>query len=357
VSQARSESSPLEEAKSAAAAERVRGHAPDGDLRGAEVLRQAYRRILDEVGKRIVGQREVIDQLLIAIFAGGHCLMEGVPGLAKTAIVSSLSRAMDLSFKRIQFTPDLMPSDITGTDIIQEDAETHRRRLVFLRGPVFSQMILADEINRTPPKTQAALLQAMQENTVTVGDRTYELERPFFVLATQNPLEHEGTYPLPEAQQDRFMFLVRIGYPGRDEEREILERTTTTYEATLEAAIDGPTILECQALVRRVLVPEHVYDAVLDLVRRSRPEDPQAPDFVKRWVEWGAGPRAAQFLVLGGKARAILQGRFHVTTEDLIALAPPVLRHRIRANFHAQGEGVSSDAIIGRLLEPLTRKA
>ena len=326
------------------------------DLVDAEQMRDAAQKISDEIGKLIVGQHDVVEQLLVAIFASGHCLVEGVPGLAKTAIVSSLSKAMDLSFKRIQFTPDLMPSDITGTDIIQEDPETHARRLVFSRGPIFSQMILADEINRTPPKTQAALLEAMQEHSVTVGERTYRLKQPFFVLATQNPLEHEGTYPLPEAQQDRFMFLVKVNYPGRDEEREILERTTTAYEADIQPVIDGDTVLSCQHVVRKVLVPDHVYDFVLDLTRKTRPEESGAPDFVRQWVEWGAGPRASQYLVLGGKARAILHGRHHVTTEDVRALALPVLRHRVRANFNADSDGVTVDQIITQLLETLKRR-
>ncbi len=333
--------------------ERADIEAPESeeDVRHADRMREAYRKITAEIGKLIVGQAHVIEELLVAVFARGHCLMEGVPGLAKTAIVSSLSRAMDLSFRRIQFTPDLMPSDITGTDIIQEDPETRERRLVFLRGPVFSQMLLADEINRTPPKTQAALLEAMQEGSVTVGERTYELKKPFFVLATQNPLEHEGTYPLPEAQQDRFMFLVRITYPSRDEEREILERTTTTYRADMKPVIDGDEILACQEVVRKALVPDHVYDFVLDLTRSTRPEEPDAEEFVRRWVEWGAGPRASQFLVLGGKARAILHGRFHVTREDVEALAPAVLRHRIRPSFNADSEGITADRIVTHLLE------
>jgi len=323
---------------------------PAGDVERAEALRGAGERLLGEIGKRIVGQREVLEQLLIAILAQGHCLMEGVPGLAKTSIVSSLAESMRLSFRRIQFTPDLMPSDITGTDIIQEDPDTQRRELRFLRGPIFAQMILADEINRTPPKTQAALLEAMQEGHVTVGDRTYELAPPFFVLATQNPLEQEGTYPLPEAQRDRFMFHVKVNYPERDEEREILTRTTSPYEARLEPVIGGEEIIAFQELVRRVPVPDHVYELVLDLARKTRPEDPDAPDFVRQWVAWGAGPRASQFLILGAKARSLLEGRTHVTREDVETLAPPVLRHRVQPSFAAEAEGVDSDKIVERLL-------
>jgi MoxR-like ATPase len=279
--------------------------------------------------------------------------MEGVPGLAKTSIVSALAESMHLSFRRIQFTPDLMPSDITGTDIIQEDPETHRRELTFLRGPIFAQMILADEINRTPPKTQAALLEAMQEGKVTMGDRTYDLEPPFFVLATQNPLEQEGTYPLPEAQRDRFMFHIKVHYPERDEEREILMRTTSPFTAELERVLSGEALLEFQALVKKVPVPDHVYEFVLDLTRKTRPEDAQAPEFIRQWVSWGAGPRASQFLVLGGKARALLEGRTHVTREDIETLAAPVLRHRIQPSFSAEADGVDSDRVVERLLQEL----
>ncbi len=327
------------------------GLSSDSEVARADALREASEAILGEVGKLIVGHAEVLEQLMVAIFARGHCLMEGVPGLAKTTIVSTLASAMDLSFRRIQFTPDLMPSDITGTDVIQEDAQTRHRELTFLPGPIFAQVVLADEINRTPPKTQAALLEAMQEARVTVGDRTYPLEQPFFVLATQNPLEQEGTYPLPEAQQDRFMFHVKLNYPNRDEEREILERTTTPYVADIGSMIDGPRILDGQDLVRRVPVPDHVMDFVLDLTRRTRPEEPTAPDFVRELVAWGGSPRASQYLILGGKARALIHARHHVTPEDIEALAAPVLRHRIRPSFGAQARGVTSDEIIERLLK------
>ena len=325
----------------------------DADVERAEELRRAGKRLIDEIGKRIVGQHEVLEQLLIAFLARGHCLMEGVPGLAKTSIVSSLAESMHLSFRRIQFTPDLMPSDITGTDIIQEDPETHRRELTFLRGPIFAQMILADEINRTPPKTQAALLEAMQEGKVTIGDRTYDLDPPFFVLATQNPLEQEGTYPLPEAQRDRFMLHIKVHYPERDEEREILMRTTSPFEATLEPVLSGVDLLEFQELVRKVPVPEHVYEFVLDLTRKTRPEDAQSPELIRQYVSWGAGPRASQFLVLGGKARALLHGRTHVTREDIEGLALPVLRHRVQPSFAAEADGVSSDHIVEKLLQEL----
>ncbi len=325
------------------------------DLERAENMRTSCDSILQEVGKKIVGQSDVLEQLMVAIFARGHCLMEGVPGLAKTTIVATLANAMELTFKRIQFTPDLMPSDITGTDIIQEDTESGKRSLVFLPGPIFAQMILADEINRTPPKTQSALLEAMQEHSVTVGDRSYKLTEPFFVLATQNPLEQEGTYPLPEAQQDRFMFHVKVSYPDRSEEKEILLRTTTTYEAEVTSKIDGEMICSSQEIVRKVPVPNHVYELVLDLCRKTRPDDPESPDFIKQWVNWGAGPRAAQYLILGGKARAILKGRFHVTEEDIRSLAFPVLRHRVQPSFRAEAENVTSDAIIQRLLETTQR--
>ncbi|MEY5015500.1 MAG: ATPase RavA, partial [Verrucomicrobiota bacterium] len=275
-------------------------------------LVSTHRRLAEEMGKVIVGQTEVIEQLLIAVLAGGHCLLEGAPGLAKTAMVRSLAEAMHLTFRRIQFTPDLMPADITGTDIIQEDPATGARRFVFQKGPIFSQMLLADEINRTPPKTQAALLEAMQEHAVTAAGKTYTLDEPFFVLATQNPIEQEGTYPLPEAQKDRFLFHIRVGYPDRAQEREIVARTTGTRSGKIEQVISGDQILECQRLVREVPVPDHVLDFVVDLVRMTRPGEADAPAFVKEQVEWGAGPRASQCLVLAGKVRALLKGRAHV---------------------------------------------
>jgi MoxR-like ATPase len=278
-----------------------------------------------------------------------------VPGLAKTYMVKSISEAMHFSFRRVQFTPDLMPADITGTDVIQEDPVTGRRNLIFLTGPIFAQMILADEINRSPPKTQAALLEAMQEHSVTVGGQTYRLEEPFFVLATQNPVEQEGTYPLPEAQKDRFMFHVKVGYPNRDQEREIIKRTTSAYSAKIDPVITGEEVIACQQIVRKVPVPDHVMEFVLDLVRKSRPGDADSLPFAKDLIAWGPGPRACQQLVLGGKVRAILRGRFHVTMDDVEAMAYPVLRHRIVPTFNAEAEGVTVDEIIGRILKAIPR--
>jgi MoxR-like ATPase len=325
------------------------------DKAAAALLVDAYKKIVDEMGKFIVGQQEVIEQLFIAILAGGHCLLEGVPGLAKTAMIRSLSRTMDLSFRRIQFTPDLMPSDITGTDIIQEDPATGRRQFVFQQGPIFTQMLLADEINRTPPKTQAALLEAMQEHSVTVGGHTLKLAEPFFVLATQNPIEQEGTYPLPEAQKDRFIFLVKVDYPAREHERQIIARTTGTFSAELHPVIDGARIQQLQKVVRKVPVPDHVTDFVLDLVRYTRPNTPEAPSWVKDLVDWGAGPRACQNIVLAAKVRAVLRGRFHVTIDDAEALALPVLRHRIVPTFNAEAEGIKVDDIILRIVKSVPR--
>ena len=325
------------------------------DARLARRLMEAYQRVTAEVGKLIVGQDEVIEQLLIAIFARSHCLLEGVPGLAKTYMVKTLSDALQLSFRRVQFTPDLMPADITGTDVIQEDPTTGRRNLTFLKGPLFAQMILADEINRSPPKTQAALLEAMQEHSVTVGGRTYKLDQPFFVLATQNPVEQEGTYPLPEAQKDRFMFHVRVDYPSREEEREIIKRTTSAYSADIDPVVTGEEVIAIQKTVRKVPVPDHVTDFVLDLVRRARPTDADAPAFTKELIAWGPGPRACQQLVVGGKVRAVLRGRFHVTIEDIEALAYPVLRHRLVPTFNAEAEGIKVDEIIRRILKETPR--
>ncbi|MHC4744417.1 MAG: AAA family ATPase [Planctomycetota bacterium] len=328
------------------------------DAQQARLLVQAHRQVTAEIGKFIVGQDEVIEQLMIAILAQGHCLLEGVPGLAKTMMVRCLADVMNLSFRRIQFTPDLMPADITGTEIIQEDASNRIREMVFEKGPIFAQMILADEINRTPPKTQAALLEAMQEHSVTVGGNTMKLDEPFFVLATQNPIEQEGTYPLPEAQQDRFMFHVKVTYPDRDQERMIIERTTSGFEVKLDQIIEGPTIIECQHLVRRVPVPDHVTDFVLDLVRFCRPKEEEALDFIKELIEWGPGPRACQMLILGGKVRALLKGRLHVSIEDIQALALPVLRHRMVPTFNAEAEGVTIDDIVLKVLKKIRpRKA
>ncbi len=346
-----SEASPAKAAAPASAAPKT---SPE-DVKSAEALVAASKKIRAEMAKLIVGQEDVIEQLVIGVLARGHCLLEGVPGLAKTLMIRGLSQVMSLSFRRIQFTPDLMPADITGTDIIQEDPQTGRRVMNFQKGPIFAQMILADEINRTPPKTQAALLEAMQEHSVTVGGKTYTLEEPFFVLATQNPIEQEGTYPLPEAQKDRFMFLVKVDYPSRDEERDIVSRTTGSSSSKLEAVISGPEIQKCQETVRKVLVPDHVMDFILDVVRKTRPKDPGVPPFVKELVGWGAGPRACQQWILGGKVRAILQGRFHVTLDDVMALALPVLRHRIVATFNAEAEGVTVDEIIQKILDATPR--
>ncbi len=328
------------------------------DKQRAERLVEACRRIREQVGRIVVGQDEVIEQLLIAILARGHCLLEGVPGLAKTLMVRSLAESMSLSFHRIQFTPDLMPADITGTDIIQENKETGHRDMVFEKGPVFTQMLLADEINRTPPKTQAALLEAMQEHEVTVGGTTYRLDEPFFVLATQNPIEQEGTYPLPEAQRDRFLFNVIVEYPNRDQEADIIDRTTSTISDRIEPVVSGPEIIECQDTVRLVPLPEHVKNFVLDLVRSARPKVESTAPWVKELIEWGPGPRACQQLVLASKARALLQGRYHVTRDDVEALAAPVLRHRIVPTFNAEAEGVSVDDLVRRLLAeiPATSK-
>ena len=326
------------------------------DKAAAELLKSSYAKIAAEMGKFIVGQAAVLEELLIAVLAGGHCLLEGVPGLAKTAMVSTLAKTLNMGFRRIQFTPDLMPSDITGTDIIQEDPTTGRRSFVFQKGPLFTQMLLADEINRTPPKTQAALLEAMQERCVTVGGNTLKLDQPFFVLATQNPIEQEGTYPLPEAQRDRFVFLVKVDYPTREEERQIIARTTGNFTADIQPVLSGAQILELQKVVRKVPVPDHVTDFVLDLVRFTRPNEKDAPAFIKELIAWGAGPRACQNLILTGKVRAVLQGRFHVTIDDIEALAMPVLRHRVVPTFNAEAEGVTVDDIIARVLKAVPRK-
>jgi MoxR-like ATPase len=327
------------------------------DEKLARALVKATRKLGAEIGKRIVGQEDVIEQLLIAVLAGGHCLLEGVPGLAKTLMVRSLADSIQLSYRRIQFTPDLMPADITGTDIIQEDPTNGQRQLVFERGPIFAQMILADEINRTPPKTQAALLEAMQEHSVTIGGRTYRLDEPFFVLATQNPIEQEGTYPLPEAQRDRFIFHVKVDYPTREQERHIIEQTTGAASATLEPVLRGDHIIRCQQIVRKVPVPDHVVDYVLDIVRMSRPKGEEALPLVKDMVEWGPGPRAAQCLIVASKVRALLRNRFHVTIDDVVALAHPVLRHRIVPTFNAEAQGITVDGLITRILEQVPRGA
>jgi MoxR-like ATPase len=316
-------------------------------------LSTAYRNLTEQIGRVIVGQKEVVEQLLTALFSRGHCLLVGVPGLAKTLLVSTVSKILDLSFKRIQFTPDLMPADITGTDILQDDPESGRRKFVFLRGPIFANMILADEINRTPPKTQAALLEAMQEHHVTAGASTYHLPEPFFVLATQNPIEQEGTYPLPEAQLDRFMFNIIVSYPDRNEELDIMKRTTGVVSAELQPVLTGEQILRLQNVVRQVVVADHVFNYAADLVRATRPRSPGVPKFIPEFLSWGAGPRASQYLILGGKARAILHDRLHVTTDDIKAVACPVLRHRLITTFHADAEGVTTDDIITRLIDAI----
>ena len=321
------------------------------DLQAVQQLGQARERIIGEIEKRVVGQREVVEHLLVSLFARGHCLFVGVPGLAKTLLISTLAEVLDLSFNRVQFTPDLMPSDITGTDILEEDRTTGRRELRFVKGPLFANIVLADEINRTPPKTQAALLQAMQEKRVTAGGRTYPLDPPFLVFATQNPIEQEGTYPLPEAQLDRFMFMVDVGYPSEEEEVEVVLRTTGATTQALTKVLGPEEILALQELVLRVPVAEDTVRYAVQLVRSSRPKEADAPDFVKQYLAWGAGPRASQYLILAAKARAILHGRYAAEREDVKALAMPVLRHRVLANFTAEAEGVDSAQIVGRLLE------
>ncbi len=318
----------------------------------AEIEEFAAKRdtMLGEIRKVIIGQDRVVEEVLIALFARGHCLLVGVPGLAKTLLISTLAEILDLEFNRIQFTPDLMPSDITGTDILQEDPSTGRRQFQFLHGPIFTNILLADEINRTPPKTQAALLQSMQEYKVTAGGTTFPLDLPFFVLATQNPIEQEGTYPLPEAQLDRFMLNIEIGYPDFDDEVQIVLQTTSNEKPAPRKVMEGAAILRYQELVRRVPVSPFVVSYAVALSQSSRPQNDDAPQFVRDYVEWGAGPRASQYLILGAKARTILQGRYAVSIEDIQALAPSVLRHRIVPNYKAQGEGLSSVDIINRLL-------
>lgn len=317
----------------------------------AAQLNQAKQQINEELSKIIVGQQEVIQEILIGIFSRGHVLLEGVPGLAKTLMISTLARTLDLSFSRIQFTPDLMPADVTGTEIMEEDRASGHREFRFMEGPLFANIILADEINRTPPKTQASLLEAMQERQVTVGRTRHQLPGPFFVLATQNPIEQEGTYPLPEAQQDRFMFKVFVNYPSFDEEFEVARRTTGTDVQDVKPVLNAEQIIRLQDLVRRVPVSDHVVRYALSLVRQTRIGDEGIPDFVEELVGWGAGPRAVQFMILGAKARALLEGRFHVAVEDIQALAKPVLRHRVVVNFAAESEGVTSDEVIDRIIQ------
>ena len=334
----------------------AKGQLLDNEAELVKRLGVAREQMLAEMHKIIVGQDEVLEQLIYAVLCRGHCLLEGVPGLAKTVMVQTLGATLNLTFRRIQFTPDLMPSDITGTDIIQEDPETGHRQLEFMAGPIFTHLLLADEINRTPPKTQAALLEAMQERRTTCRGRPYDLPNPFFVLATQNPIEQEGTYTLPEAQLDRFMFMVKVGYPNHAEEIEILKRTTSDQAPEVKSLFSADEIIHLQRAVRRVPVADHVYDYVVNLVHSTRPGVQDVPD-ATQWLQWGAGPRAGQMLILGGKARALLHGRYHVTTEDIAALAKPVLRHRIICNFAAQAGGLTTDKVIERLVEHPNKNA
>lgn len=321
------------------------------DIKLVEKLQQAYKRLRGEIAKVIVGQEDVLEQLLLCIFSRGHCIIVGVPGLAKTLMIRTLAQTLSLSYSRIQFTPDLMPSDITGTEVIQEDKTTGERIFKFLPGPIFANIILADEINRTPPKTQSALLEAMQEYQVTVAGKKYDLKPPFFVLATQNPIETEGTYPLPEAQLDRFMFYIIIDYPKLDEEARIVKETTVDYVPQVETVLNADDILALQAVVRKVPISDAILNYVLQIVRRTRPRTPEAFDFAQEWVSWGAGPRACQYLILGAKARAVLKGRLYVAAEDVRYVAYPVLRHRIITNYSAEAEGIKADNIIKLILE------
>ena len=329
------------------------------DLEAVEKLHQAYERLMQEVNRVIIGQHQVVEELMISLLAGGHCLLVGVPGLAKTLIVHTLADTLNLSFNRVQFTPDLMPADITGTDVIQEDKSTGNRDFKFLAGPIFSNVVLADEINRTPPKTQAALLQGMQERTISAGTKHYQLPRPFFVLATQNPIEQEGTYPLPEAQLDRFLMKIIVKYPTREEERLIYKTVTGDDQAEPEATLTGEEVLELQHLVRRVPISDFLVDYTMDLIRATRRDSEDAPEFINRWVLWGAGPRGGQSLILAAKARAALYGRPEVSVEDLQTVAKAVLRHRIVLSYNAESEGQTADTVIERLIEetPLHQSA
>jgi MoxR-like ATPase len=320
------------------------------DVAMLEKLRAAHKQLRAEIGKIIIGQEQVLDQLLMAIFCRGHALLVGVPGLAKTLMVSTLSQALDMTFKRIQFTPDLMPTDITGTEVIQDDPVTRQRMFKFLPGPIFANIVLADEINRTPPKTQAALLEAMQERKASIGGTDYPMKNPFFVLATQNPIEQEGTYPLPEAQLDRFLFLIKVDYPSDAEEEQIMRQGTSDNWTEVTKVLHGEDILQLQHIVRRVPVADHIFGYAKALARMSRPGTPEAPDFINKWLTWGAGPRASMNLILAAKAHAVLRGQHHVAADDVAAVAPPILRHRIIPNFTAQSEGISADDVILRLL-------
>ena len=326
-------------------------HLAEDQLALAKKASDSYQNIVQQVAQVIVGQEHVVEQSLIALFSQGHCIFVGVPGLAKTLLVSTLAQALGLQFNRIQFTPDLMPSDITGTDILQEDAETNRRSFQFLEGPIFTNMLLADELNRTPPKTQSALLQAMQEREVTAAGKTFQLPKPFLVFATQNPIEQEGTYQLPEAQLDRFMLMIKVGYPSYQDEIEVIRRTTQVQNHEIKAALSLDDLLAYQTLVKEIPVADAVLEYAVRLTRATRPADEIAPDFVKKYVRWGAGPRAGQSLILASKARALLHGKLYVSREDIRALAPAVLTHRILCNYQAEAEGLDADDMIQQLLE------
>ena len=326
---------------------------PEESVEAVDFFQESFNKIRKEVGKVIVGQQEILDQLLICLFSRGHCVLIGVPGLAKTLLIRTVSQTLNLSFSRIQFTPDLMPGDITGTEIIEDDRETGKKSFKFVKGPIFANIVLADEINRTPPKTQAALLEGMQEFHITTAGHTYPLEPPFFVLATQNPIEQEGTYPLPEAQLDRFMFNLWLDYPSVDEEQDIVSQTTTLGKAEINAVLNAEQIVELQDLVRKVPVPDGVLKSAVELVTKSRPQSDIAPEFIQKYMSWGAGPRASQYLVLGGKARALSRGRYNVSEDDIRALAKPVLRHRIVNNYAAEAEGLTSDKLIEMLLDEM----
>jgi MoxR-like ATPase len=332
-------------------------NADDADLRAAEKLTGIYDKLNKQMSRVIVGQHDVLKQVMIALFCQGHCILEGVPGLAKTLMIANIANLLSLSFKRIQFTPDLMPSDITGTEILEEEEGTGRRRMKFVKGPIFGNVILGDEINRTPPKTQAALLQAMQEYKVTIAGQDYLLDKPFLVLGTQNPIEQEGTYPLPEAQLDRFMFKVNVDYPTYEEEVQIAETTTSGDPPKLEPVLDKATIVEMQKVVRKALVGRTVVAYAVKLARATRPRSEEAPDFVKKYLTWGAGPRACQAMLLGAKAHAMLDGRVHVSTEDIRSVAKPVLRHRLATSFRAESDGVSADQVVEKLFEVIREPA
>jgi len=343
--------SPLTKSKEAKKLEKESSKLNEDDVLEIQSLQESYTQIKDEIGRIIIGQEDAIEKIFICMLSQGHALLMGVPGLAKTLLVNSIAQAISLSFSRIQFTPDLMPSDVTGTEILQNREDGAGREFKFLKGPIFTNVLLADEINRTPPKTQSALLEAMQEKRVTVAGKNHILQKPFFVLATQNPIEQEGTYPLPEAQLDRFMFLIRLEYPNRDEELSIARNTTSGELPTLSKILTGKKMKEFQQLVEKIPVPEHVFERAVDLVRMTRPTNPEAPAWVNQSVQWGAGPRAIQFLVRGAKARAVIKGNFITTTEDLEAVAEAALDHRIITNFHARSEGISSADVVKRLIK------